>query len=780
MRERLDFCSVSKILFENMKEDGLLNREFYSILFSYAFTQTNSIIVEPDDTIISRTLNGERNVVKDIVEVYHNQENVLHLQKGVTKVLEYIVDRGYVEEQLNNLLWNDKTISLTKKKELLGKKDSLEQFVTHCLVFGMTRKFISKEAQQSERPKRVDLSDFLLNYHMPLTNKVFLGRKDQLMDIHQCLSEESCLFLTGIGGIGKSELAKQYAKRYKKEYHHMIYLSYTESLHRTICDLAFVEDSKNLTEDELFAMHYRFFEMLDESTLVILDNFNVFPDQDELFHKFIALSFRLLVTTRNIIDEVPCYAVKELAIDDLAELFYSYAPQSETKPQIVHEIIEEIHRHTLTVEMAAKTLTAACLAPEKLLSVLKTEGIQLSNPNRVKITKDSRTKRDLMYSHIKTLFRLQDLSKEYRYRLCHMLLVPEQGISKVLFQRWLGLSDYNATNELIEVGWIREDIRNCRISIHPFLWEVLIGFIPPSFKQCEEFIEKLGNEYVVEVEDEIDYRDLLQLSKSVLQSAVVDDTFLAFRLFEKILSYLNKYNYFNTMDDILNMMKQMLPLDDQHRTEMAAYDFYQGIIAWNRGEVKPADALFKKAIANLEPLNEENAKLGISVYNQYCMFNLLNGNIEGYHTYAERAVKLREVYGFTDSIDYEFDKLNQELGSLAKTQMETGIEIAPDLESSLNKVLEIPEMKSFINKIREDGIPHWSRDEFRKDIEKIQPEESPNAEMGFLQQEIKEQLENMMPDDLEEVSFKNIFSTILSVSEECVKQYWENGKSEEK
>ena len=55
-------------------------------------------------------------------------------------------------------------------------------------------------------------------------------------------------FLYGIAGIGKSELAKAYAKTYRKEYTNILYLMYSGNLRQDIIDLDFADDLPEDTE----------------------------------------------------------------------------------------------------------------------------------------------------------------------------------------------------------------------------------------------------------------------------------------------------------------------------------------------------------------------------------------------------------------------------------------------------------------------------------------------------------------------------------------------------
>ena len=51
-----------------------------------------------------------------------------------------------------------------------------------------------------------------------------------------------------IAGIGKSELAKAYAKQYKKHYTNILYVEYTGDLHQDITDMDFIDDPPEISE----------------------------------------------------------------------------------------------------------------------------------------------------------------------------------------------------------------------------------------------------------------------------------------------------------------------------------------------------------------------------------------------------------------------------------------------------------------------------------------------------------------------------------------------------
>ena len=97
------------------------------------------------------------------------------------------------------------------------------------------------------------------------------------------LEENSKVFLYGIAGIGKSELAKAYAKQYKKYYTNILYVEYAGDLHQAVTDMDFTDDLPEDGEEERFRKHNRFLRSLKDDTLLIIDNFNVTATRRTVF-----------------------------------------------------------------------------------------------------------------------------------------------------------------------------------------------------------------------------------------------------------------------------------------------------------------------------------------------------------------------------------------------------------------------------------------------------------------------------------------------------------------
>ena len=62
------------------------------------------------------------------------------------------------------------------------------------------------------------IKNYIFENDTPAPCKFFCGRDTELEELHEALISNDKIFLYGIAGIGKSELAKAYARKYKKTY----------------------------------------------------------------------------------------------------------------------------------------------------------------------------------------------------------------------------------------------------------------------------------------------------------------------------------------------------------------------------------------------------------------------------------------------------------------------------------------------------------------------------------------------------------------------------------
>ena len=197
----------------------------------------------------------------------------------------------------------------------------------------MDRQFVKRDARNRKLIAGGALSPAVLNYIMdsevPKPCRHFLGRENELEKLHAILEENSKIFLYGIAGIGKSELAKAYAKIYSKEYTNILYLMYSGDLRQDIIDLDFADDLPEDTEENRFRKHNRFLRTLKEDTLLIIDNFNTTATKDSFLSVVLKYRCRVIFTTRSRFDNYTSMDLEEIsepeALLSLMGCFYSDA-----------------------------------------------------------------------------------------------------------------------------------------------------------------------------------------------------------------------------------------------------------------------------------------------------------------------------------------------------------------------------------------------------------------------------------------------------------------------
>ncbi len=329
---------------------------------------------------------------------------------------------------------------------------------------------------------------------VPQARSVFAGRNDLLEEIHrQFLNGERVLFLEGIGGIGKSELAKQYALSHTDLYDRILFVTYVDSLQNLVCDSSQIEIDPlerrdEETDEEFFQRKMQIFRSLtDEHTLLIVDNFDVDGDPD--LKLFLEGSHRILFTTRN---AHPGYAeISVKAIPDSEALFYVFEthygmPVEEEDRPWLEQLFQKVEYHTYTIELLAKQMEASFLSPREMLCLLE-EGRAESLTETVSGRGDQKT----AFDHICSLFSVSGLSEEERQILRMLSLMGLRGVPAVRFREWAGLSSFNTVNQLIQRSWVRREAGQ-RLSLHPMVNEVVRKVLAPDAENCREFLERIG------------------------------------------------------------------------------------------------------------------------------------------------------------------------------------------------------------------------------------------------------------------------------------------------
>ena len=500
--EYLDFSSVITTIRKYISDAHNMNQvDMMYHLFVSFLNSEDSQEFDFDNGLVCRWFNGQAKISPRITGYYMDKQKRNLLATDMYRnILPLMYDSAMAVQEVYNILAQDTTMSDKVKKQILRNypcKTEMDEarFLTAALFFGMERTFVKRDTNTKQLLSAGNLSpvvkDFIYEGGATKPCRYFCGRDNELVALHQLLCENGKVFLQGIAGIGKSEMAKAYAKQHSKEYTNIFCLAYTGDLKQDIINMDFADDLPNDDGEERFHKHNRFLRTLKEDTLLIIDNFNTTATQDSLLPVVMKYRCRILFTTRSRFNNYTSITLEEIvdteALVGLMGCFYSDA---EKYRSILEQIIQIVHSHTLAVEMSARLLEIGILEPILLLNKLKEEKVGLDATDTIGITKDGKSQKATYYHHIRTLFSLYRLSDTETEVMRSLSLLPVTGISGRLFAHWLKLRDMNTVNDLIEKGFVQA-MEGHVVALHPLIQEVAIEEIKPSVNSCRTLLDSL-------------------------------------------------------------------------------------------------------------------------------------------------------------------------------------------------------------------------------------------------------------------------------------------------
>ncbi|MCD7854274.1 MAG: NB-ARC domain-containing protein [Clostridiales bacterium] len=322
-----------------------------------------------------------------------------------------------------------------------------------------------------------------------------LGREDIINEIYEKISGGvNKLFLTGMGGIGKSEIAKMYCLKYREKYDVIVWMTYDGSIQKTINNDTnlLIEgmqrtDYPNDTERQYFERKLNNLKAIsDKKVLIVLDNFDVTGDRD--LESFCKGSYSVLFTTRcreieRSIPEIEISAIKdENTLMQLFSIGYKKELDDEAEKS-VKKIIKYLNGHTLSIRLLSSNMQKNRISPSKALELLKA--------GEAKVNNKKITRAEVVFEKLKGILRLSELSGKELYILKNLSLLPLGGIEAEQFYSWCELETYDDMDRLEHKSWIIRNIAEDEIHLHPLVAELMEDEIKKDPDCCEKLINNM-------------------------------------------------------------------------------------------------------------------------------------------------------------------------------------------------------------------------------------------------------------------------------------------------
>ena len=308
-------------------------------------------------------------------------------------------------------------------------------------------------------------------------DQMFAGRKKELRQIGEILQKEQCVLLYGIGGIGKSSLARFYGYEKQKQGTKVLFLT----CQRNILEMV-VSDAQLAISDLTYnARQYRskraYFRAKiqalteiakKEELLLIVDNFNL--EKDRYLKELLEVPCEFIFTSRVVpefFNERSRILVQGIAEDEWEEFCDLYLQREYPEEEIL-EKRREVKNHPLFMKL--------------YLFMLNQEGLEKENKSAGKESAEI----------LKPLQGL-GLKKQEKLFLLWMSLLPVEGISGDLFCLICGI-EKTQLERLLQWNLLEQSLQTedgeWRIRIHSIIAGDIQKQMIPSYRNCRFFLER--------------------------------------------------------------------------------------------------------------------------------------------------------------------------------------------------------------------------------------------------------------------------------------------------
>ncbi len=390
---------------------------------------------------------------------------------------------------------------------------------------------------------------------LQLPGKAMVGRERYIKQIDQMLSENNKLCISGIGGVGKTELVRLFIK-YKidnKSIAIVSYNDYKENLKHTISVMQFegFDDEKYLQENSseladkdvseaLYQKKLSMLQQCDDSILLVIDGFNNYEDSD--IDIIYTLRCKVLITTRCDFKELPQLKLGDFSDEEQRSIFIScyedYDENNEADNIYLDKILKLVDNHTLTLKLLASFLNVSGLTIKDLYQDLtSTSVLNLSLYDEIEYDHNY----GAIIQHISNLFAMSSLSDEEVKILFELSMLPISGVSKKLFRSWSETGAMTTVDLLVKKGWIQS--QRGIISLHPIIYSLIDSKRPDSIEPFKQFLINVCEYLNVPTINEISARSEAELIAYSVANHLKDKSEDACYLFILCGRYIDDYNY---------------------------------------------------------------------------------------------------------------------------------------------------------------------------------------------------------------------------------------------
>ena len=353
--------------------------------------------------------------------------------------------------------------------------------------------------------------------------KYLFGRNREFEEMDRLLmnTDYNCLFVTGMGGIGKSTFIREYLFRHSQRFDTILYMQYEGSIESTISDDNNIEIN-TLRQDEESKSDVRYFDkklrkirelVRETSSIIVIDNFTGEVDAD--LRALLATECMVVLVTRKMPSYQSSRELKISAVSDtyaLQQIFEANLrrPITEDEYDSFEKILQRVDRHTLVLELIAKQISGSHITVSSAAALAEEYGFSSIAPEKVDYEKDNQHCGDTIGNIIDALFEANELSEKKKILMKVASLLGDDGMDINQFHKILQIESKDDANELIKDGWLMINDnavsmhRVIREAVHRWKWEKTYSDAAEQFLTyfyVEICIESTKNNYPKKLRD---------------------------------------------------------------------------------------------------------------------------------------------------------------------------------------------------------------------------------------------------------------------------------------
>lgn len=362
---------------------------------------------------------------------------------------------------------------------------SLSEFFHNALAIYYADRYQSMPEVSDQLRKIEKYADFVVPriYSTQIEKpKIFYGREREFEELDSLLAnpDYNCLFVTGMGGIGKSTFIREYLTCRREKFDTVLYVHYKGSIEATISNDSNIEIN-TLRQDEEPGIGTRYFNkklqkirelVRGTSSVLVIDNFTGEFDDD--LRELLKTELKVILLSRKTPFYQSCQELRLSAVSDsnaLRCIFEDNLGRSieENERDSFMQILKHVMGHTLVLELIAKQIANSHITISNAASLIDEHGFFAIAPEKVVYEKDSKQTSDTIGNIIDALFEANMLSEEKKVLMKVSSLLGDDGIDINYFQQIMQLVSKDDLNELIKDGWLT--ISGDTISMHNVIQE---------------------------------------------------------------------------------------------------------------------------------------------------------------------------------------------------------------------------------------------------------------------------------------------------------------------